>query len=48
MVLMKIIIFLKIFLQEIEIFARGNVSRVTIFAQTEGMKKTTNSYFIIT
>ena len=45
MVLMKIIIFLKNVLQEIEIFARGNVSRVTIFAQTEGMKKNHNFLF---
>ena len=47
MVLMKTVIFKKNFLQEMEIFAQGNVLGVTVFAQTEGMKKTIISYFII-
>ena len=46
MALMKIIS-LKNFSQEIEIFAKGNVSGVNIFAQAEGMKKTIISCFII-
>ena len=47
MVPMKIIFFKKTFSLEIEIFAQRNVSSMTTFAQTQGMKKTIISYFII-
>ena len=47
MALMKKIISKKNLSQEIEIFAGGNIFSVTIFAQTEGMKRTIISSFII-
>ena len=47
MALMKKIIYKKNLSQEIEMFAGGNIFSVTIFAQTEGMKRTIISSFVI-